>query len=192
MWKCSDANGCGTGVSPFWFCVALPGLAAGSARIQGTNLPVGARPWLLTAAPAGADVRLRRSLRLIPGTIPATVGRSRCLEAVVAHVRSRLPGVTCAQRRRGALAEHPYAFRADRIVMPICNNACARGRRSASGTYFFSKSRMAADIAVTPVAIVGSGVGKYSDECSDGSALTALANSSILCGEIEPNRNMKI
>ena|SRR5436190_21415496 len=94
MWKCSDANGCGTGVSPFWFCVALPGLAAGSARIQGTNLPVGARPWLLTAAPAGADVRLRRSLRLIPGTIPVTVGRRRCLEktAVVAHVRSHLPG----------------------------------------------------------------------------------------------------
>src|SRR5436190_22709837 len=54
----------------------------------------GLRPWLLTAAPAGADVRLRRSLRLIPGTIPATVGRSRCLEktAVVAHFRSRLPG----------------------------------------------------------------------------------------------------
>ena len=43
-------------VSPFQGCLqALP-------ESRGTNLPVGARPWLLTAAPAGADVRLRRSL----------------------------------------------------------------------------------------------------------------------------------
>src|SRR5579871_2129814 len=55
-----------------------------------------------------------------------------------------------------------------------------------------SKSRIAADMAVTPAAIVGSGAGKYSGECRDGSGFLALANSSIRCGAIEPSRNMKI
>src|SRR5579863_2697405 len=62
----------------------------------------------------------------------------------------------------------------------------------ASGIYFFSKSSTVADMAVTPVTIVGSGEGKYSGECSDGGALPDLTNSSIRSREIEPRRNMKI
>src|SRR5258708_261376 len=55
-----------------------------------------------------------------------------------------------------------------------------------------SRSRTAAHIAVTPVEIDDSGAGKYSGECSEGSCFFACANSSILWGDTEPRRNMKM
>jgi len=77
--------------------------------------------------------------------------------------------------------------RATRLTSrPLC------GPARQARTYFDNRSRMAADIAVTPVAIVCSGAGKYSAECSEGKGFLVRANSSIRWGAIDPSRNMKI
>src|SRR5436190_22780686 len=106
-------------VSPFqgWL-QALP-------ESRGTNLPVGARPWLLTAAPAGADVWLRRSLRLIPGTIPGTVGRSRCLEKLPS-LRTSAPACRAGIGVAGTPPQGRQSF-------PSVNDAQNAGTRHADG-----------------------------------------------------------
>src|SRR5258708_4805181 len=64
----------------------------------------------------------------------------------------------------------------------------------ACGAYFLvgSRSSTAADMAITPVAMVVSGVGKYSAEWSEGRNFLSRTTSSIRDGAIEPSRNMKI
>jgi len=76
------ASGNVTGLKLSHPCCAvspLTGLSFCFPESRGTNLSVGARPWLLPAAPAGADARLRRKPRFVLGTKPALITTNRIL-----------------------------------------------------------------------------------------------------------------